>query len=104
MEVVHVRVRSSPARFRALVGLTSALHALGRTPTLSFLPGFTRGVLGVAGSLLILFKRCIGLHLGKSFGILARSFLVHRKCLPGALSRALRLFLCGAGAVGLLSF
>ena len=68
-----------------------------------FLPGFTRGVFGVARSLLILFKGCIGLRLGTAFGILARPFLDDTERLPGVLSRASRLSLFGANPVGVLA-
>jgi hypothetical protein len=68
-----------------------------------FLPGFTRGVFGVARSLLILFKRCIRVRLGTAFSILARPFLDDTEGLPSVLSRALRLSLFGADPVGVLS-
>jgi hypothetical protein len=68
-----------------------------------FLPGFTRGVFGVAHSLLMLFKRRIRLGLGTAFSILASPFLDDTESLPRLLSRALRLSLFGADPVGLLS-
>jgi hypothetical protein len=68
-----------------------------------FLPGFTRGVFGVARSLLIPFKRCIRLRLGTAFSILARPFLDDTEGLPSGLRRALRLSLFGADPVGVLA-
>ena len=54
-----------------------------------FLPRLARGVFGVARGLLILFERCIGLHLGNALGVLPRLFFRDSVCLPGFLSRAL---------------
>ena len=68
-----------------------------------FLPNFTRGVFGVARSLLILFKDGIGLCFGNAFGLLARLFVDDGECLPSVLSRALRLSVFGPHPVGVLS-
>jgi hypothetical protein len=73
-----------------------------------FLSNFTRCVFGIARSLLILFQGGIGLCLGSAFGIpfriLAQLFVDDGECLPGVLSRPLRLSLLGAHSVGVLSF
>src|SRR5436190_20032642 len=72
-----------------------------------FLPNLTRGVFGVAGSLLILFEGGIGLGLGGSlcipFGILPHPFVDDGQCLPSVLGRARRLSLLSAHSVGVLS-